>query len=398
MASPLNKVICNLPQAFSTAEQKQARDNIGAQASGDYAFNSSLSAKQDTSAMSAYLPYSAISADANSAITSINGSSVGSFSGVSSNNNVTGDGTSGLPIGLSAQISAVSSLVTSSATSYFNGFGMDGTADPYTSCRYRVDGWSLYTNGDDTHHHQVGGNASGLNLSWNTNYYWSNIHASGINQKDAWSPSRHSAEWAYTGATIKDWTGVSAVFQPSGITLHNSASGSGRTVSIDDIDRWNSYSSNTGAGWNESGNSLSTGWGGSTVTAASQFNSGAGNWSVRRVKMSGVPDQDLIGFQSLPPTGTGSYQINAAGAFVAPDLPTFNLKVYKPTDANLYLSTSDYPAMPATADGLLILVNLGSGPNIVYPDTLGATSTIGQNNSAQLIWDSDAHSWIRWNN
>lgn len=39
--------------------------------------DSSVSGKQDTSAMSAYVPFSAISADENSAITSINGSSIG---------------------------------------------------------------------------------------------------------------------------------------------------------------------------------------------------------------------------------------------------------------------------------------------------------------------------------
>lgn len=320
------------------------------------------------------------------------------LTGVSANNNLSGNGSSGSPLGLNSQVVLYSSDASESGTGIFNGQGIDFTANPYTSTHYRMGGWGFYSNGDATHHHQVAANVSGIDLNWNTNYYVTNIHASGINQKDAWAPSRHSAEWAYTGATLKEYTGVSAIFQASGLTLCNSASGAGRTVSISDIDRWNSYSSNTGAGWNESGNSLSTGWGGNQVTAASQFNSGAGNWAVRRVKMSGIPDQDLIGFQALPPTGTGSYQINAAGAFVAPDLPTFNLKVYKPTDANLYLSTSDYPAMPSTADGLLILVNLGSGPNVVYPDTLGTTSTIGQHNSAQLIWDSDAHSWVRWNN
>lgn len=91
----------------------------------------------------------------------------------------------------------------------------------------------------------MGANASGINLTWNTNYYWSNIHASGINQKDAWSPSRFSAEWAYTGATLKEYTGVSAVLQASGLTLWNSASGTGRTVSIDDIDRWNAMTAGT---------------------------------------------------------------------------------------------------------------------------------------------------------
>ena len=222
-----------------------------------------------------------------------------------------------------------------------------------------------------------------LSLTYNAGeYYLRQISsdASGLRAKQNGNPDNESI-FGFGSAAFSDDDGSTwEVVDPSSIR------------------RWNSYSSNTGAGWDESGNSLSTGFGGNQVTAASQYNVGAGNWAARSVKMSGLPDQTLYGFQTRPPEGTGSYQINAAGAFVAPDLPTFNLKVYKPTDANLYLSTSDYPAMPSTADGLLILVNLGSGPNIVYPDTLGATSTIGQHNSAQLIWDSDAHSWVRWNN
>lgn len=89
--------------------------------------------------------------------------------------------------------------------------------------------------------------------------------------------------------------------------------------------------------------------------------------------------------------------VNGAGVFVDPPLPTFNLKVYKPTDQPIYLGTSDYPKMPATADGLLILVNRGQGPYVTYADSMGATSTISNNNSAQLIWDSQASSWFRYN-
>ena len=217
--SDMNKVLYNIDQrsAVTTADQKVARDNIGAMAASASADFLAASASSD------FAPASAI------------------FTGVSANRCITGNGLSGTPVGLSAQISAASSDGTASATAYFNGFGMDGTANPYTSCRYRIGGWSIYTNGDATHHHEVGGNASGITLTWNTNFYWSNIHASGINQKDAWSPSMHSAEWAYTGATLKDWTGVSAMLQPSGLTLWNSASGAGRTVGIDDIDRWNSF-------------------------------------------------------------------------------------------------------------------------------------------------------------
>jgi len=107
MSSIINKLLCDRAQAFTTAEQAQARANIGAAQSADYAYNSALSAKQDSSAMSAYLPFSAISADASSAITSINGSSIGSagsFTGCSAGNCISGDGTSGNPLGISSTV------------------------------------------------------------------------------------------------------------------------------------------------------------------------------------------------------------------------------------------------------------------------------------------------------
>lgn len=323
-----------------------------------------------------------------------NSYSAGLFTGASANNCISGDGTSGSPLGISSRIL----LTDTDSSAEYGPSGVQMSATPYTSTHYRVGGWNIYSTGNATHHRSVGANCSGIEINWDTNYYVMRLSASGIETKDAWSPSRHCAWYNYDGAQQSAYDGKTSVWNDHELTFKHSASGAARTVDIDSIDRWNSYSSNTGAGWDESGNSLSTGFGGNQVTAASQYNVGAGNWAARSVKMSGLPDQTLYGFQTRPPEGTGSYQINAAGAFVAPDLPTFNLKVYKPTDANLYLSTSDYPAMPSTADGLLILVNMGSGPNIVYPDTLGATSTIGQHNSAQLIWDSNAHSWVRWNN
>ena len=374
MSEQINKVLASTAQAFTTAEQLQARTNIGAMGAGD---------------MTAYLPFSAISADANSAITSINGSSVGSFSGVSSNNNVTGDGTSGSPVGLSAQIS----LVTSSATSYFNGFGMEGTSDPYTSCRYRIGGWSIYTNGDATHHHEIGANASGINLTWNTNYYWSNIHASGINQKDAWAPSRNSAEWAYTGATLKEYTGASAIFQASGLTLFNSASGTARKVDIDSIDRWNSYSANQ-AGWNESGNPLSTGFGGNPATAASQYNVGAGNWAARTVKMSGLPDQTMYGFQSRP-NGTATYGVNQAGAFVA--IPQSNYFTYLFHETGAAVHTFDLEIYPTglTANARLDFVNLCSAAsaNVKTDSFHGNTASINPGESATMWYIATAGIW-----
>ncbi len=268
--------------------------------------------------------------------------------------------------------------------------GMNLSATPYTSTQYRVNGWSIYSTGNATHGREVRASCSGLMLDWDTHFYRMYISASGIETYDGWTPSRHHASYTYTGAQQSSYDGKTSIWNETGLIFKNSASGDWRTVDISAIDLWNSYSAGL---WNESGNMISTGYGGNPVTAASQFNSGAGNWSVRRIKISGTPDQDLIGFQTLPPAGTGSYQINANGAFVAPDLPTFNLKVYKPTYAPIYLSTSDYPQMPSTADGLLVLVNLGSG-TITYPDSDGATSTIGPHNSANLFWDHDASAWV----
>lgn len=70
MSEQINKVLADRPQSFSSAEQAQARDNIGAMAA---------------SASSQFAPASA------------------GFSGVSANNYITGDGTSASPLGLSSR-------------------------------------------------------------------------------------------------------------------------------------------------------------------------------------------------------------------------------------------------------------------------------------------------------
>ena len=401
MSEQINKVLASTSQAFSTAEMKQARDNISAQAKLTYAYSGSTITAIDNSAVGKISTYG-YSGDT---ITSIDGSAVGTpgaLTAIYRDDNLSGSGTSGKPLGLySAMVMDMSHvpfgehtgsafigqhtysypnhldersyglapvfgiMESKSAASIHNSTAFiiahtaNGIGGGVTTSIYGGDGWYLSFSGPDSYIHEVEMTLSG-------------------NRYEDLGNTAKQAIYGFGSALFTDNTGTTW-----------------EEIDAASIRRWNGYSAGS---WDESGNSLSTGWGGNQVTAASQFNSGAGNWSVRRVKMSGIPDQDLIGFQTLPPAGTGSYQINAAGAFVAPDLPTFNLKVYKPTDANLYLSTSDYPAMPSTADGLLILVNLGSGPNVVYPDSLGATSTIGQHNSAQLIWDSNAHSWVKWNN
>jgi len=327
--------------------------------------------------------------DASSVVRWNSYSSLSGFTGCSANNCISGDGTSGYPLGLSAtaqwtagsnwypmtEISAghlkISANAFAGAQVYQNESSICNWTPTGISVRHTASG--VGGGNIDNFYGEI------LNLNYNAGqYYLRNISsdASGLRARQNGNPHNVSIFGFGSAAFSDDDETTYEVVDPSSIR------------------RWNSQSA---SGWAESGNSLSTGFGGNQATAASQYNDGAGNWAARTVKMSGLPDQTLYGFQTRP-AGNGSYLINAAGAFVAPDLPTFNLKVYKPTTAPVYLSTSDYPAMPATADGLLILVNLGSGPNVVYPDTRGATSTIGQHNSAQLIWDSNENSWVHWNN
>lgn len=78
--------------------------------------------------------------------------------------------------------------------------------------------------------------------------------------------------------------------------------------------------------------------------------------------------------------------------------PPYQIKVYKPTTETQYLSTSDYPKYPAGVDGTFVIVNLGQGPYVTYPDSQGATANVPKNQSAQLIWDSQASSWVKFNN
>ena len=82
MNDKINRVLADRAQAFTTAEQKQARDNIGAQKSLSYSYSGST-------------------------ITAIDGSAVGTpgaLTGVVHDSNLSGAGTSGSPLGLSSTI------------------------------------------------------------------------------------------------------------------------------------------------------------------------------------------------------------------------------------------------------------------------------------------------------
>lgn len=129
MSEQINKVLADRAQSFSSAEQAQARANIGAMGAVD---------------MSAYVPFSAVSADANSAITSINGSSVGAgFSGLSADSNFTGNGTTASALGLNTSINIAKGVYSAhwqySNLQFADDSGHSGTFDR-EGVRIRKDG------------------------------------------------------------------------------------------------------------------------------------------------------------------------------------------------------------------------------------------------------------------
>lgn len=147
-------------------------------------------------------------------------------------------------------------------------------------------------------------------------------------------------------------------------------------------------------GWPESANSLSTGWGGTKATAASQFRSGNGNWMVRRLKANGVPDTDLIGFGAMP-TATESL-VGNQGQFIA----------YHPGYSAIYLSGtgttqtphedlgSSYLPTGVTWPMRVDVINIGVQRMDIKTDTFyGTTALLDKGESATVWYIPALNSW-----
>lgn len=261
MSEQINKVLASTAQAFSTAEQAQARENIGAMAA------SASSLFYSTSNPSTFI------------------------SGVSHDSNLSGNGST-IPLGLNKSITLARNgesatlaydhlkltysdndpiISASNGMIYMSGHAGNASS-PYTA-NYGLQGMSIY--GTDTYH---------------------NITA--------------TATLRYSGATFKEGDD-SAKIKATGLTLHTNADGD-QVVDASSVVRWNGYSA---SGWAESSNPLSVGYGGNQVSAASQYNVGPGNWAARTVKASGIPDMDLYGFRNLP-VGQGPFGVNSNGAWI----------------------------------------------------------------------------------
>lgn len=342
MSEQINKLLCTIPQSFTTAEQKIGRDNIDAMAA------SASSLFYSTSNPSAFI------------------------SGVSHDSNLSGNGAA-IPLGLNTSITLAKNgesatlaydhltltysdndpvISASNADIYMSGHAGNASS-PYTA-RYGLQGMSIY--GTDAYNHITA-----------------------------------TATLRYSGATFVEGTD-SAKIKATGLTLHTNADGD-QLVDASSVVRWNSYSSMAG-NWNESGNSLSTGYGGNQVTAASQYNDGAGNWTCRTVKMSGLPDQDLYGFRAKPNGTAAAYMVNQAGAFIPYQSNYFCYLYHRTGDGIEDLGTSFYPT-GLTTNARLDFVNLCSArtANIMTDTFHGNTATFNPGQSATMWYIATAGYW-----
>lgn len=275
MNDKINRVLADRPQAFTTAEQKQARDNIGAQGSGDYVSATTFSAytahvesaKQDKSAMSAYIPFSSVSGS-NGAISSINGSALSSnagFSGVYTTQAFTGSGTnSSDKLGLNSSLLVSASGDSRKAWYSFSGIYMQNSAG-YTSdmtptgVHLRTDlGGSTarawLRNGSVVFETPLPGN------DWVSSYFAvGGIQGFGNFGSDNYSNDWKSAHWYQNTGDDGDgvWiyrgyhNGETSLADPS-ITMYTP--GNSATIHLSSISSWNNKLDSVNVGYGLSGN------------------------------------------------------------------------------------------------------------------------------------------------
>ena len=275
MNDKINRVLADRAQAFTTAEQKQARDNIGAQGSGDYVSATTFSAytahvesaKQDKSAMSAYIPFSSVSGS-NSAISSINGSALSSnagFSGVYTTVAFTGSGTdSSDRLGLNSSLLVSAEGDSRKAWYSFSGVYMQNSAG-YTSDMTPT-GVHLGTDlGGSTSHAWLKNGSVVFETplpgqDWKSSYFAvGGIEAFGNFGSDNYFNNWVSAHWYQNTGDNGDgvWihrgyhNGESSLVDPS-ITMYTP--GNSATIHLSSISSWNNKLDNVNVGYGLSGN------------------------------------------------------------------------------------------------------------------------------------------------
>lgn len=275
MSDKINRVLADRAQAFTTAEQKQARDNIGAQESGDYAYSS---------AFSAYIPFSSVGGTGG-AITGINGSAIGAtagFSGVYASEAFTGSGTGPLDrLGLNSAFTLSAPGMQPSSTVGYGGFTarIPGDASSKVEPSYVGIAQDL---GGSTASARVNSNSLRFIVPLPGNTSVESVFApwgiSGVSNNgakayaDGWASAHRYEGTGDTGNGI--WVDIghydgTSVQQSPAITLYTP--GNSAQVSISSIEKWNSGMTSVSTGYGLSGDGNGTAL---AVTGASAENQG----------------------------------------------------------------------------------------------------------------------------
>lgn len=406
MTAPINKILATNSQAFTTAQQKQARDNISAQAKLSYAYSGNTITGIDGSAVGKINTYGY----SGNVITTIDGSAVG-LNTASANNCISGDGSSGSPLGLSAtarwtsganwypmtEISAGSLKISAQnyagAQVYQNASSLCNWTPTGITVRHTAEGvgggtadnfygesLSLKYNAGENYLRQISSDVSGLRAWQNGNTNRIGIFGFG---SAAFTEDAGTTWEVVDPASIRRWNGYSAAT----VSANNGITGDGSPTQPLGVS-----SSLTFA------DSLYT-----TLIAPNSLRmSGAAATASLNVGTLGLLNsrQEAVYLNTtamwFKDSAHNTAEVTKA-AIERWNTPPYQIKVYKPTTTSIYLGTSDYPKFPDGVDGTFVIVNLGEGPYVTYPYGGGATSTVARNQSAQLIWDSQASSWIKWN-
>lgn len=193
MSEQINKVLASTAQSFSTSEQKQARDNIGAMAA------SASSLYYSTSNPSAFI------------------------SAVNHDSNLSGSGTVGVPLGLNTSITLAK-----------NGESATLAYDHLTLANSDNDPIISAANGDI----YMSAHAGNASSPYTANY---GVQGMSIYGSDPYNHITATATLRYSGGTFVEGDDSTKI-KATGLTLHTTADGD-QLVDASSVVRWNSYSS-----------------------------------------------------------------------------------------------------------------------------------------------------------
>ena len=388
MSEQINKVLASTAQAFSEAEQAQARANIGAQATLSYTYDGST-------------------------ITGIDGSAIGGgISNVYAGNCISGSGTSGSPLGLSSSVSLTAgpyyqetyaSAGHITVSSKFDGFA-DVTVykDPSSYNVINQTGISVMHTasgiGDDRCYSHYG---ETFDIQYNAGQYYLkriNVDASGIRFYSNGTPGYRSvygfgtAKYTDDGGVtweevspeaIRRWNSATAGAVSAGNCISgNGSSGSPLGISsVIQIVDGTSAASMSKRGLTVSVDSSRTAWY-YAAFASFERDTATGNYYADRIEYSNASGTGLVDYSSI-------YRWNH---------PSYYCIIKRPgANTTITVTTASYPT-GLTANARMDIVNLGDtslGYNYIIYDrnSTGGTRTLHAGESGTIWWDASVSAW-----